>query len=147
MTVHIPDLRSAILGHALFTSAFDRNSYEAIYSRIGALLDITKVYIDKVMTDPNHAPETVQAVIDTAVDTLNSQLFGINLPWIPDEDEVPFWRGLTIDARIQLELYTEYKTQSWPVSLIEATDADTNILEQLTEADPANPPAPPQSCC
>lgn len=163
MTVHIPALRSAILEHALFTSVFDRTSYEAIYSRIGAMLDIAKTYIDKVVSDPNHAPETVQAVIDQAVTTLNSHLSGINLPWVPDEDEVPFWRGLSIDARIQLELYAEYATNFRPlvepIVVEEVGDDDedeyigndphdyrtddTSLLETRTP----NPPAPSQGCC
>ncbi len=151
MTTHIPALRSAILEHALFTSAFDRTSYEAIYSRLGALLDITKTYIDKVVSDPNHAPETVQAVIDQATTTLAGQVFNINLPWIIDTDEVPFWRGLVESARVQLEMYAEYAPKS-QIYLGTTTDMlleddGTDILEQPVEADPANPPAPTQGCC
>lgn len=151
MTVHIPTLRAAILEHALFTSAFNRTSYEAIYSRFGALLDITKTYIDKVVSDPNHTPETVQAVIDQATTTLAGQVFNINLPWIIDADEVPFWRGLVESARVQLEMYAEYVTKSQTyvgtTTDMLIVDDGTDILEQPVEADPSNPPAAAQGCC
>lgn len=115
----VPLVHSAIVGHPIFQMPFNPNSYTDIFSRFGAALEIGRIYIDKVTVDSQHA-DVCQAVIDEVVQTLSAHFAAINLPWVADQNEVPFWRALVESGRLQLEMYAEYAAKPKDVMVYEA---------------------------
>lgn len=112
MTIKLPAVRQAIISTPCFGMPFNRNSYTNIFSRFGVALDVGCQFIDKLALDEQHA-DLCQAIIDEVVAVLSSDFAAINLEWIRDKDEVPFWRALVEDARAQLEMYAQHASRNY----------------------------------
>ena len=141
----VPLVHSAIVGTSCFQTQFNPNSYVDIFSRFGTALEIGQYYIDKVTVNDQHA-DVCQAVIDEVVQTLSSRFAAINLPWIPDQNEVSFWRGLVENGRLQLELYAEYAAKPKNVMVYEAmSDTPPPFIDEPPFGDEEVPPT--GSCC
>lgn len=146
----VPDVHSAIIGSHIFQMPFSPNSYADIFSCFGFALEIGRVYIDKITAHDNRA-DLAQAVIDEVVQTLSARFAGINLPWMDDQNEVPFWRAVVESGRQQLELYAEY-TAPKNAGLVYEVPPGTPPPMVDEEPDASNPPAGSvhpdgSSCC
>lgn len=121
------NLKQAILAHPAYSSPLDKRSYESIYCRIGIILDTAKAHIDggigKAAT-----PEDIQAMIDEAITTLNAQIIGLDLPWVPANTEIPYWTDLSLEARNQLELFAD-----WADHQHNPTVSTKTLLEEPTK--------------
>jgi len=139
--IRVPDVREAILASPCFQSPFDSNSYAAIFHRLGVALDIGKTFIDKITIDEQHA-DIAQAVIGEVSSTLSSYFAAIDLAWVPDSVETPFWRSLVASAEEHLGMYAYYIALGQTV-LTHATPEPTEPTE------PAERPAaiPRDGCC